>query len=284
MTILHSIILGIIEGITEFLPISSTGHLILASKILSIGQSDFVKSFEIIIQLGAISSVIVLYWKTLWDIKTIKKLIVGFIPTGIIGFLFYKIIKTYLMESYSIILWSLLVGGILLIVFELWNKNSIKNVAKNSEKTAKSTESTKESTELAITIKSGSEISNITYRQSFLVGIFQSIAIIPGVSRSASTIIGGLLLGLQRKTIVEFSFLLAVPTMIVASGYDIFKNASSFSMDQFGILIIGFITSFIVAILAIKFFLKFIGTHTFIPFGIYRIIIAIIFGIFVVTS
>ncbi len=263
MTILHSIILGIIEGITEFLPISSTGHLILASNLLGIDQTNFQKSFEIIIQLGAITSVIFLYWKTLWNIATIKNLIVAFIPTGLIGLLFYKIIKTYLMESPAVILWSLLLGGIALIIFELWNT-----------KRAKSIDSRVEIVDFGIT--------NMTYRQSFIIGLCQSIAIIPGVSRSASTIVGGLLLGLQRKTIVEFSFLLAVPTMLVASGFDILKNASSFSSDQFGVLAIGFVTALTVAILAIKFFLKFIQNHTFIPFGIYRVAVAIIFLLIVI--
>jgi undecaprenyl-diphosphatase len=269
MTILHSIILGIIEGITEFLPISSTGHLILASNLLGIDQTNFQKSFEIIIQLGAIASVIFLYWKTLWNVTTIKKLIVAFIPTGIIGLLFYKIIKTYLMESPTVILWSLLLGGIALIVFELWNKRSANLPAGQN------------SANLEMT-SSSAGITNITYRQSFLIGLCQSIAIIPGISRSASTIVGGLLLGLQRKTIVEFSFLLAVPTMLVASGFDIMKNASSFSGDQFGILAIGFVTAFMVALLAIKFFLKFIQNHTFIPFGIYRVAVAIIFLLIVI--
>lgn len=167
------------------------------------------------------------------------------------------------MESPAVILWSLLLGGIALIIFELWNK-----------KRAKSIDSRAEIIDFGIT--------NITYRQSFIIGLCQSIAIIPGVSRSASTIVGGLLLGLQRKTIVEFSFLLAVPTMLVASGFDILKNASSFSSDQFGVLAIGFVTALTVAILTIKFFLKFIQNHTFIPFGIYRVAVAIIFLLIVI--
>lgn len=258
MSILETLILGIIEGITEFLPISSTGHLILASNLLSIDQNNFLKSFEIIIQLGAISSVIFLYWRSLFKIETIKKLIIGFIPTGIIGLLFYKIVKTYLLSSPATVLWALIIGGIVLIIFELWLKN------KNQANAINNTDLDQE------------DISNITYKQSALIGLFQSIAIIPGVSRSAATIIGGMLLGLKRKTIVEFSFLLAVPTMVFASGYDIFKNASSFSTDQIGTLILGFCTAFIVAIFAIKFFIRFISHHTFIPFGIYRIVIAII--------
>ncbi len=251
MTILQTIILGIIEGITEFLPISSTGHLILASKLLSLASSEFLKSFEIIIQLGAILAVIVLYYRDLFVIENIKKLIVGFIPTGIIGFLLYKIVKTYFFGNQNIVLWSLFLGGIILIIFELINKRKI--LLQNST----------------------NDISIISYKQSFIIGLFQSLSIIPGVSRSAATIIGGLSLGIDRQLIVKFSFLLAVPTMIVASGYDIIKNASSFSLNQFGTLTLGFVVSFVVAILAIKFFLKYISKHSFIGFGVYRIVSAV---------
>lgn len=259
MTIIHSIILGLVEGITEFLPISSTGHLILASDILKIAQSDFAKSFEIIIQLGAILSVVVLYWRKFLDLEVWKRLIIAFIPTGIIGLAFYKIVKTYLVGNSAVVLWSLLLGGIFLIAFELYHHR----------KEAKIEELT------------GNELSEITIKQSVIIGLFQSIAIIPGISRSATTIVGGLMLGLKRTTIVEFSFLLAVPTMLAATGLDLIKNASTFSMSDFGSLIIGFIVSFVVAIFAIKFLLKFIKTHDFIPFGIYRIVIAILFWLLI---
>ncbi len=251
---LHAIILGIIEGITEFLPISSTGHLILTSSLLEIPQTIFTKSFEIIIQFGAICSVIVLYWKKLWDVETIKKLIVAFIPTGIIGLFLYKLVKTYLLGNTGVVLWALLIGGIALIVFELFHKES-----KNE--------------------KGG--IESISYKQAFMIGLFQSIAIVPGVSRSAATIVGGLLSGLKRITIVEFSFLLAVPTMLAATSLDVFKSHGSFSADQFGVLAVGFIVSFLVALVSIKFLLRFIQTHTFIPFGIYRIVVAILFWVMV---
>jgi undecaprenyl-diphosphatase len=250
MTELHSLFLGVVEGITEFLPISSTGHLILASELLKIPQTNFQKSFEVIIQLGAIASVIALYWKSLFNAEHIKKLIIAFIPTGVIGLTLYKIVKTYLLGNDQIVLWSLFLGGIALIVFE--------HIHKEPESAVEG-------------------IGAISYKQSFLIGVFQAVAIIPGVSRSASTIVGGLLLGLKRTTIVEFSFLLAVPTMLAASGLDLLKNASSFSMDQFGVLAIGFVTSFIVAILSIKFLLRFIKNHNFTSFGIYRILIAIAF-------
>jgi undecaprenyl-diphosphatase len=254
MNLITSFILGIVEGVSEFLPISSTGHLILASTLLHVAQSDFTKSFEIIIQLGAILSVIVLYWRSFLKIETLKKLFVAFLPTGIIGLALYKIIKTYLVGNESIVLWALFIGGIVLIVFEYLHKES-EGAADSIEK--------------------------ITYKQSFLIGLFQALSIIPGTSRSAATIVGGLALGLKRSTIVEFSFLLAVPTMIAASGLDLVKNASSFSSGDALVLAVGFITSFVVALFSIKFLLGFVRKHTFIGFGIYRIAIAILFWILV---
>ena len=250
MDMVYALILGIVEGITEFLPISSTGHLILAGEILKIPATDFQKSFDIVIQLGAILSVIVLYWRTLFNFEVIKKLIVAFIPTGIIGLAMYSIVKTYLLGNQFVVLWTLFLGGIALIAFELWHKEL-------SDATG--------------------NISAISYKQAAIIGLFQSLAIIPGLSRSASTIVGGLILGLKRTTIVEFSFLLAVPTMLAASGLDLVKNASSFSADKFGVLAVGFIASFLVAIASIKFLLSFIKTNNFIPFGVYRIIAALLF-------
>jgi undecaprenyl-diphosphatase len=250
MTLLQSLLLGIVEGVTEFLPVSSTGHLILVSELLKISQSVFTKSFEIIIQLGAIVSVIVLYWNSFLKRETLKKITVAFIPTGIIGLAAYKTVKTYLIGNSSVVLWSLLIGGLALIAFELWYKES-----KTSEGT----------------------IEDISYKQALWIGVCQSLAIIPGVSRSAATMVGGLFAGIQRKTIVEFSFLLAVPTILAASGLDLIKNADTFSRDQFGTLLVGFIVSFIVALVSIKFLTNFIKKHTFIPFGIYRILLALIF-------
>lgn len=246
MDFLTAVVLGAIEGISEFLPISSTGHLILASHLLGLTPTEFLKSFEIAIQGGAILSVVVLYWQRLLvDFEVIKRIITAFIPTGVLGFALYKTIKGYLLGSNCVVLWSLLIGGVLLIVFELWYRG-----------------------------KGGttSELTDISYKQSFLIGFFQAIAVIPGVSRAGATIIGGLALGLRREVIVEFSFLLAVPTMLTATGYDLLKNAPHFSLHQLHFLAVGFISSFVVALLSIKFLLHFIRTHTFIPFGVYRII------------
>jgi len=250
MDLFTSIILGIVEGISEFLPISSTGHMILASHLMGLTHTDFLKSFEIAIQVGAISSVIFLYWRMLLvDFEVIKRIILAFIPTGVLGLTFYKLVKGYLLGSETVVLWSLLLGGVFLVVFELWYKEK-------EDATC--------------------EIRDLSYKNAVIIGLFQSIAMIPGVSRSASTIVGGLILGLKRKTIVEFSFLLAVPTMLAATVYDLIKTGTQMSLPQIHYLAAGFITAFIVALLSIKFLLRFIQTHTFIPFGIYRIAFVIL--------
>jgi len=251
MNFFHAAVLGIVQGITEFLPVSSTGHLILAQRLLGTPQTEFVKSFDIAIQLGSILAVCLLYWRTLAaDFKTLLKVFAAFVPTAVLGLVFYKIIKKFLLGSEQTVLWALLLGGILIIVFERFHQE--KDDATDS-------------------------IAGITFRQAILIGIFQSIAMVPGVSRSAATILGGLLLGLRRKTIVEFSFLLAVPTMLAATALDLLKSAGAFHREDLGFLGVGFITSFVVAILAIKFLLYFIQRNSFIPFGIYRIALAIFF-------
>jgi len=251
MTYLHTLILGIVEGVSEFLPISSTGHLILASYLLHLKQTDFQKSFEIAIQLGAILSVVVLYWRALLvNFEILKRVITAFIPTAILGFIFYKIIKKVLLGSNTVVLYSLLIGGIFLVLFELWHREK---------------ESATE------------ELSAIPYSKSFMIGLCQAVAMIPGVSRSAATIIGGLILGIKRKTIVEFSFLLSVPTMVAATGLDLMKSGRHFSVEEFHLLLMGFISSFIVALLSIKWLIHFIKNHTFISFGIYRILISLLF-------
>jgi len=254
MNILHSVILGVIEGFTEFLPISSTAHLILAGKLLDLQQSEFLKSFDIVIQLGAILSVVVLYWKSFFNIEIIKRLIVSMVPTILLGLVFYKIVKTYFMGNLTLILWAMLLGGVALIIFEYWHKE--KEGAQN-------------------------EVQNITYKQAFKIGTFQSLAMVPGVSRAAATIIGGLMLNIKRQTVAEYSFLLAVPTMLAASTLDIYKNYKSFSVSNVEFLLVGFIVSFIVAILSIKFLLGYIKKHDFKSFGIYRIAAAIVFWLFI---
>ena len=251
MNMLHAFIFGIVEGITEFLPISSTGHLMLTAKILQISQSEFVKSFEIAIQLGAILSVVVLYWQRLVrGFEIWKRLFVAFIPAALIGAVLYKTIKRYLMGSNNVVLWSLFLGGIFLIIFELLYREKPSAV---------------------------DDLEAISYPKALIIGLFQSVAMIPGVSRAAATIIGGLVVGLKRKTIVEFSFLLAIPTMLAATALDLFKSADVFKPGQFVLLGVGFFVSFAVAIVAIKFLLAFIKRHNFISFGVYRIIVALAF-------
>ncbi|MEI6316647.1 MAG: undecaprenyl-diphosphate phosphatase [bacterium] len=251
MHIFQTIILGIVEGVTEFLPISSTGHMILASHVLGISETDFVKSFEIFIQLGAILAVVALYWKKLlMNKKIFLRVCVAFLPTAVIGLVLYKLVKTYLLGNISVVLWSLLLGGIFLIGFEYFRKGKISHT---------------------------NEIENISYKQAFIVGLFQSIAIIPGVSRSAATIVGGLALGISREAIVEFSFMLAVPTMVAATGLDLIKSGHAFNGGQIELLAIGFLTAFISAFFAIKFLLNYVKNHTFTSFGVYRILIALVF-------
>ncbi len=254
MTILQAIILGIVEGVTEFLPISSTGHLILTSKLFGISDADFTKSFEIAIQFGAILAVAVLYRKKVFSNKDLwKKVLVAFLPTAVVGFSLYSILKNYLLSDAALVLWALLLGGVALILFELWHRS--RKITDEKE---------------------------LSYKKSFFTGIWQSLAIIPGVSRAGATIIGGLLMGIDRKTIVEFSFLLAVPTMAAATVYDLYKSASSFSFSQFHLLALGFVVSFIVAMISIKWLLHFIKNHTFISFGVYRMVVAVLFWILVI--
>ncbi len=254
MNSLDALILGILEGITEFLPISSTGHLILASHLLNISQTNFFKTFEIAIQFGAILSVVILYFRSLflnWEI--LKRIFVAFIPTAVIGLIFYSFIKTYLLSSELTVIISLFLGGLFLIFFEKSHHEKDNSL---------------------------DQIEKLSYKKSLLIGLFQSIAIIPGVSRAAATIVGGLIVGLKRKTVVEFSFLLAVPTMAAATGFDLIKNATSISGPETSLLLIGFITAFVSALLGVKFLLKFIKNHSFTAFGYYRIILAIVFFAF----
>ena len=238
-------ILGVVEGITEFLPVSSTAHLILTSEFLQLKENNFLISFNIIIQVAPIFSVIYIYWERIIFSKQLWfKLAVSFFPTGVVGFLFHKQIEELFSTSSAIIF--MILTGIIFILFEIFNKN-------------------------IFTVKNELEIS---YKTAFLIGCFQSLALIPGISRSGSTILGGMILGLNRETSIRFSFLLAIPTTLIASGYQIIKTKMDFS--NFEILIIGSITSFLFAIIAIKTFLKIVEKYRFIPFGIYLIILGLL--------
>jgi undecaprenyl-diphosphatase len=208
MDILKTIIFGIVEGITEFLPISSTGHLIMLARIFNLEQDNFLKSFEIFIQGGAILAVLVLYWRRLLEKEVFKRISIAFLFTALLGISFYKVFKEYLLNL-NIVLWALFLGGIFLVIFELFYKEKD---------------------------ESKEEISKISYKEAILIGLFQSLSMIPGVSRAGATIIGGLILGLKRKTIVEFSFLLAIPTMLIGAGFDLYHSGPVFSFSQFSYL------------------------------------------------
>ncbi len=249
MDLLHTIILSIVEGVTEFLPISSTGHLVLVSRILEIEQTEFVKSFEIIIQLGAILSIVILYFKELLNTKLWPKIIIAFIPSAIIGGLFYKLIKEFLIGNPLITVIALFVGGLAFIAVEYFMKGQDK----------------------------GKEMENLTYKNSFIIGLFQSISIIPGVSRAGATILGSLLVGQNRQAAAKFSFILAVPTMFAATSLDIFETKLSFTQNELSMLLVGFIGSFLVALITVKLFVKYLSTNNFIAFGVYRIVAAVIF-------
>ncbi len=252
LTFLQAAILGVVEGLTEFLPISSTGHLVLATAILKIQESEFVKSFEIIIQLGAILAVVAIYFRKLFSWELIKRLLVAFLPTGILGLILYKSVKHYLLGNSMVVTAALFIGGIVLLVFERWAAK--RGAAENK------------------TVLQ--EIETISYRHAFVIGLCQSVAMIPGVSRSAATIVGAMLLGHDRRVAVEFSFLLAIPTMLAASGLDIIKNYSLFTTETVPVLAVGFAVSAITAFIAVTWLLKYVRTHTFKPFGVYRIVLA----------
>lgn len=254
MTIWHGLILGLIEGLTEFLPISSTAHLILASEWLRLPSSDFLKTFEISIQLGAILAVVILYWKKIWNNwQLVGKVVAAFVPTAIIGFLLYDLVKGFLLESLATIAIALIAGGIAIIILETYY----------SRRDGKKEEADDGKIE-------------ISYKQAVLIGLFQALAVVPGVSRAGATVIGGLGLGIKRRQIVEFSFLLAIPTMAAATGYDLLKTPLAFTNQEIAIWAAGFAMSFVTAILGVKFFLRFIQKNNFSAFGWYRIILGLV--------
>jgi undecaprenyl-diphosphatase len=253
MTIIQSLIMGIVEGLTEFLPISSTAHLIFTGALLKIPSSEFLKSFEISIQLGAILAVAIIYFqRIIKNFGLVWKIAAAFIPTSIIGLALYKIVKGFLMESYLVIAISLILGGIIIILFEKSYGKKIQAEDKDND------------------------LENITYQQAIKLGVIQALAIVPGVSRAGATIIGGLALGIKRKAIVEFSFLLAIPTMLAATVLDIYKNPTFFNDGQTTVWLVGFVMSFITAIIGVKFLIKYVQKNNFIAFGWYRIILGLI--------
>ncbi|WP_126244228.1 undecaprenyl-diphosphate phosphatase [Chitinophaga rhizosphaerae] len=251
MSTLEAVIIAIIEGITEFIPISSTGHMVIASSVMGIHEDQFTKLFEVAIQLGAILAVVVLYWKKFFDFgkwQFYAKLIFGVMPALILGYLLDDYIDTWL-ESPLIVGCTLLLGGFVLLVVDKWFRHP--------------------------TIKSDDEMD---YFRAIRIGLFQCIALIPGVSRSAATIIGGMQQKLTRHAAAEFSFFLAVPTMAAATGYKLLKNHEvlTSSPDNIRLLLIGNVVAFIVAMLAIKFFIGTLQKFGFKMWGYYRIVVGII--------
>lgn len=250
MTLTQTIILSIIEGLTEFLPVSSTGHLIITSHLMGIPHSEFVKTFEIAIQLGAILSVVVLYFRRfIAGVEIYKKLAIAFLPTGLFGLLAYKTIKLYLFNPF-VVATMLLVGGIALIMLDRWTAKRT-SVYKNLE--------------------------DLSIRGALTIGAIQCLSMVPGVSRAAATIIGGVVAGYDRKQATEFSFLLAVPTMFTATAYDLLKTASDFTNEQWYLLLTGAVVSFVSAGIAIKFLIYVVANYGFKHFGYYRIVIGVLF-------
>lgn len=250
MTLLQSIILAVIEGVTEFLPVSSTGHMILASSVMNILDNEFVKTFEIAIQLGAVSSIVLMYLKQfLHSVQLYLKLATAFLPTAIIGFLAYDFIKSLLFNP-AVVAVSLIAGGIILIVID-------KRVTQKSSETL--------------------HLEMIPYKNAFYIGLVQCLSMIPGTSRAAATIVGGVVNGLNKKQATEFSFLLAVPTMFAATGYDLLKAPIAFSGFEVLLLLLGSAIAFATAWVVVTVFLRIVEQYGFKHFGYYRIIIGLIF-------
>ncbi len=251
MNLIHVVMLGIIEGITEFLPISSTAHLIITSKLLNIPATEFQKFFEVFIQSGAILAVVFVYWKIIFKNRHLMiNIIISFFPTAIVGLLLHKVIKNIFFESFTLIAVSLFVIGLFFIVFEFLLKKKVVNTDK--------------------------KIIQMTILQALLIGVGQSLAVVPGVSRAGAVILTMMILGFNREESALYSFVLAVPTLLAASLFDFIKTNSQliFTGSNPLFLFIGLITSFFSALLAIKWFIKFLQKNSLAYFGVYRIILA----------
>ena len=249
MDIFQAIIIGIIEGFTEFLPISSTGHMIVASEFLGISQDNLTKAYEVIIQFAAIMAVMLVYKDklTLKKIALWQKLLVAFLPLAIVGFIFKDIIKELFTVNTVAIMF--IVGGVVFLIVEKFYQEKESHT---------------------------SDVEAVSYKQAFLVGIAQIFSLIPGTSRAGATIIGGMLLKMDRKTSAEFSFLLAIPVMGAVTAYDLLKHYHEFADANWSAFIIGFVVAFVVAYITIKLFLVFLQRFTFVAFGIYRIIFGVL--------
>jgi len=249
MDVFQAIIIGIIEGFTEFLPISSTGHMIVASKFLGVKQDAITNAYEIIIQFSAIMAVMLIYKEKI-SFKKIdlwSKLFVAFLPLAIVGFIFKDVIET--LFTIKTVAYMFIVGGVVFLIVEYFYKEEKAYVV---------------------------EVEEVTYKQSLIVGFSQIFSLIPGTSRAGATIIGGLLCGLDRKVSSDFSFLLAIPVMGAVSGYSLLKHYEEFAQAQWGVFVVGVVVAFIVAYITVKLFLVFIQKFSFVPFGIYRIVFGVI--------
>lgn len=243
--IIKAIFLGTVEGITEFLPISSTGHLILLNNWVSFDPT-FTKMFDVVIQLGAVIAVVFYFRKKIWRKDIWQKILVAVIPAIVLGALFGSIIEEKLFNP-LVVACALILGGIVLVYIEKNNRDYKYN-----------------------------SILEFSWKIAFIIGLIQSIAMVPGISRAAATIIGAMFLGVSRVIAVEFSFFLAIPTMVAASGYSLLKHGSNLDPNEFVTLLVGFITAFLVALAVIKYFIKYVQKHNFKSFGYYRIILGIV--------
>ncbi|KIM10061.1 MAG: UDP pyrophosphate phosphatase [Sulfurovum sp. FS08-3] len=249
MDIFDAIIIGTIEGFTEFLPISSTGHMIVASDFLGIEQSKLIKAYEVIIQLAAILAVMILYRDKLKPSQILlwQKIMVAFLPLAIIGYLFKDPIKA--LFSIEIVAWMFIVGGVIFLIVEYFYKEEKAHIT---------------------------NVDELSYKQALWIGIAQLFSFIPGTSRAGATIIGGMLLKMDRKSSAEFSFLLAIPVMGAVSGYDLLKHYQDFIGIDYTPFVVGFVVAFVVAYITIKLFLAFLARFSFVAFGIYRILFGIV--------
>lgn len=251
MTILHSIILGLVEGLTEFLPISSTYHLLTVSRLLSLAPSDFLSSFEVIIQGGAILALLVLYLRTFFqNPKLTFQVALSFLPTATIGFVLYSFIKNTLFNSAMFSWYVFVFVGLLFFFVEYLVKKG------------------------RVVLNRG--LSNLTYQESLLIGLAQAVSVIPGVSRSGSVILIMMLLGFRRDESARYTFLLSLPTILAASGFDLLRHPEILTnSSHVSILLIGLVTSFISAVFVMRWFIRYLGTHTLTPFAYYRLILAL---------
>lgn len=248
MTLLQAILFGVVEGITEFLPVSSTAHLLLLQKLLGIPATEAVKTFDIAIQSGAILAALLVGWKTIKDRRElILFALIAFVPTALIGFLLHSVVRGVLFQSTDTMLLALVIGGVVL--------NYADNIAEKAPKTT------------------------LNASKAFIIGVCQAIALIPGVSRSGATIVGGLALGIPRKEIVAFSFLLAIPTIAGATALDLLKHWGSLRAEDLPGIGVGFITALIVGFASLRWLLKYIENHSLRVFGIYRCVVAVILAL-----